>query len=106
MSTIVIKPKSKEEEDLLTRLLKKMNIEVQLVEEPLPDYETRKAMKDVNNRKGTKLTNLDQLFGSDWEKLSKNQKQGIIDAIDEIDSGKGIQGSIVMDKFRKKYMHA
>jgi hypothetical protein len=106
MSTIIIKPKTKEEEDLLTRLLKKMNIEVQLVEESMPDYETRKAMEDVRNRKGTKLNNLDQLFGSDWEKLSKNQKQGIIDAIDEIDSGKGIQGSVVMDKFRKKYTHA
>lgn len=106
MSTIVIKPKSKEEEDLLTRLLKKMNIEVQLLEEPMPNYETRKAMEDVHHRKGTKLNNLDQLFGSDWEKLSKNQKQGIIDAIDEIDAGKGIPDNIVLDKFRKKYSHA
>lgn len=106
MTTIVIKPKSKAEENLLTRLFKKMCIEVLLVEEPMPDYETRKAMEDVHNRKGTKLNNLDHLFGSDWEKLSKNQQQGISDAIDEIDSGKGIQGSIVMDKFRKKYSHA
>ena len=106
MTTIVIKPKSKAEENLLTRLFRKMNIEVQLLEEPMPYYETRKAMEDVHNSKGTKLNNLDQLFDSDWEKLSKNQKQGIIDAIDEIDSGKGIQGSIVIDKVRKKYSHA
>ena len=83
-----------------------MNIAVQLVEEPLTDYETRKAMEEVKKRKGIKLTNLDPLFNSDWEKLSKNQKQGIIDAIDEIDSGKGIQGSMVMEKYRKKYSHA
>jgi hypothetical protein len=106
MTTIVIKPKSKEEEDLLTRLLKKMNIEVQLFEEPVPDYETQKTIDDVHKRKGTKLTYMDPLFDSDWEKLTKNQKQGIIDAIDEIDAGKGIQGSIVLDKFRKKYSHA
>lgn len=106
MSTIVIKPKSKEEEDLLTRLLKKMNIEVQLVEEPMPAYETRKAMEDVKKRKGTKLTNPDQLFNSDWEKLSTIQKQGITDAIDEIDAGKGTPDKIVMGKFRKKYTHA
>lgn len=88
------------------RFLKKMNIEVQLVEEPMPDYETRTAMEDVHNRKGTKLNNMGQLFGPDWEKLSKKQQKGILDAIDEIDAGKGIQGSIVLDKFRKKYSHA
>jgi len=106
MTTIVIKPKSKAEENLLTRLFKKMNIEVQLVEEPMPYYEKRKAVHDVPNCKGTGLTEPDQLFGSDWEKLSKNQKQGIIDAIDEIEEGKGLPDKVVMDKFRKKYTHA
>jgi hypothetical protein len=43
---------------------------------------------------------------SDWEKLSANQKQGILDSIDEIDSGKGIPNKVVLDKFRKKYSHA
>lgn len=43
---------------------------------------------------------------SDWEKLSDNQKQGINDAINEIDSGKGIPNNTVLDKFRKKYSHA
>jgi hypothetical protein len=43
---------------------------------------------------------------SDWDKLSPNQKQGILDAIDEIESGKGIPSSVVHDKFRKKYSHA
>lgn len=43
---------------------------------------------------------------SDWEKLSENQKQGILDAIDEIDAGKGIPNKAVLDKFRKKYSHA
>ena len=62
MTTIVIKPKSKSETDLLTRLLKKMNIDAQLVEEPAADYETRKAMDDVNQRKGTKVKNAKELF--------------------------------------------
>jgi hypothetical protein len=43
---------------------------------------------------------------SDWDKLSPNQKQGILDAIDEIESDKGIPSSVVLDKFRKKYSHA
>ena len=42
---------------------------------------------------------------SDWEKLSDNQKLGILDAIDEIDSGMGISNKVVLEKFRKKYSH-
>lgn len=43
---------------------------------------------------------------SDWEKLTEEQKQGIFDAIEEIESGKGIPNEKVMTKFRKKYSHA
>ena len=42
---------------------------------------------------------------SDWEKLSDSQKLGILDAIDEIDSGMGISNKVVLEKFRKKYSH-
>jgi len=62
MTTLVIKPKSKEEEDLLTLLLKKMNIEVQLFEDPLPNYKTREAMEDVHKRKGTRVKDSNELF--------------------------------------------
>lgn len=43
---------------------------------------------------------------SDWDKLSANQKKGILEAIDEIDAGKGTPNKVVIDKFRKKYSHA
>jgi hypothetical protein len=43
---------------------------------------------------------------SDWDNLSANQKQGILDAIEEIESGKGIPNKTVLDKFRKKYTNA
>jgi hypothetical protein len=43
---------------------------------------------------------------SDWDKLSDNQRHGILQAIDEIAEGKGIQNKVVLDKFRKKYSHA
>jgi len=43
---------------------------------------------------------------NDWEKLSKAQKNGIFDAIDEIESGKGKSNKAVLDKFRKKYSNA
>lgn len=62
MTTILIKPKTKSEHNLLTRLFKKMNIEIQVVEEPKPNYETQKAMEDVENKKGIKSNNSKELF--------------------------------------------
>lgn len=62
MTTIVIKPKTKEEQVLLTRLLKKMNIEANVVEEHTPNYETRKAMEDVHQKKGKKIKDAQELF--------------------------------------------
>ncbi len=40
---------------------------------------------------------------SDWDKLTLAQKQGLMDAIDQLDSGKGIPHDDVIDKLRKKY---
>ena len=62
MASIVIKPKNKTEEEFLTKLLKKMNVEVSLLEEPVPNYETQKAMRDVESGKGKKMKNSDELF--------------------------------------------
>jgi len=43
---------------------------------------------------------------SDWEKLTDDQKQGLIDAINEIEDGKGISHEQVIAKMRKKYSNA
>jgi hypothetical protein len=43
---------------------------------------------------------------ADWERLTEEQKQGINDAISEIDSGKGIAHEKVMATIRKKYTNA
>jgi hypothetical protein len=43
---------------------------------------------------------------SDWDQLSANQKKGILDAKDEVDSDKGIPNKTVLNKFPKKYTHA
>ena len=40
---------------------------------------------------------------SDWERHTLAQKQGIMDAIDQLDSGKGISHKNVINKLRKKY---
>jgi len=40
---------------------------------------------------------------SDWDRLTLAQKQGLMDAIDQQDSGKGISHNDVIDKLRKKY---
>lgn len=54
MSTIVIKPKNKAEETLLTKLLRKMNVDAHIVHEPFPNYETIAAIQDVESGKGTR----------------------------------------------------
>lgn len=62
MTTLIIKPKSKDERVFLTKMLKKMNIEVDIVEEPTPNYETQKAISDVEKKKGIRVKNADELF--------------------------------------------
>ena len=62
MTTIVINPKTKEELDFLTNLLKKMNVEASVVEEHIPNYQTRKAIEDVHQKKGRKVKNAQELF--------------------------------------------
>lgn len=39
----------------------------------------------------------------DWEKLTEEQQRGIVDAIDEMDAGKGVAHQKVMQNIRKKY---
>jgi hypothetical protein len=62
MNTIVIKPKTKEEQDFLTCLLEKMNVDASIVEDSVPNYETKKAMEDVLLKKGTKAKDTKELF--------------------------------------------
>jgi len=42
----------------------------------------------------------------DWNELSEIQKEGLYDAIDEIDTGKGIPHQQIITKYRKKYSDA
>ena len=39
-----------------------MNVEMNLVEEPLPNYETKMAMEDVQGKKGNKVKDAKDLF--------------------------------------------
>ena len=43
---------------------------------------------------------------NEWAKLSEEQRQGIVDAIEQLDSGKGIPHDKVISKIRKKYSNA
>jgi antitoxin component of RelBE/YafQ-DinJ toxin-antitoxin module len=62
MSKIIVKPKNKEEQSFLTRLLKKMNVKAEVVDESSPNEETQKAIEDVENKKGTKVKDSQDLF--------------------------------------------
>ena len=43
---------------------------------------------------------------TDWDSLSDSQKNGIFDAIQELDKGKGIPHQNVVSKYRNKYSRA
>jgi hypothetical protein len=62
MTAIVINPKNKEEETFLKELLKKMNIDTHIVEESTPNYETIRAIEDVEKKKGTRVKDSTELF--------------------------------------------
>lgn len=62
MSTIVIKPKNKAEEALLTKMLRKMNVDAHLINEPFPNYDTVAAIQDVESGKGTRAKDSKDLF--------------------------------------------
>jgi len=62
MSTIIIKPKNRDEEALLTKLLITMNVDSYLVQEPFPNYDTLKAIQDVESKKGNKVEDSTDLF--------------------------------------------
>jgi len=49
MTTILIKPKTRSEYNLLTRLLKKMNIEIQVVEEHLSNEKTLNTIAELED---------------------------------------------------------
>lgn len=42
----------------------------------------------------------------DWESLSVVQKEGLRDAINDLDAGKGIVHEDVISKYRKRYPNA
>ncbi len=42
----------------------------------------------------------------DWNSLSDYEKEGIESAIEEIDSGYGINHDVVLNEYRKKYSDA
>jgi hypothetical protein len=75
MSTIVIKPKTKEEESFLAALLDRMNVEAHfIIEEPQPNYSTLEAIHELESGKGRKVKDSDELFSQlgIWRNLSKS----------------------------------
>jgi len=74
-----------------------------------------KIFRQVDSLEGSRLEELYGVFLNyinsqkdvdDWAKLTTEQQQGVFDAIEEIESGKGIPHEAVMTNIRKKFSHA
>jgi hypothetical protein len=40
---------------------------------------------------------------TDWDSLTETQRNGIFEALEEIETGKGISHQAIISKYRKKY---
>ena len=74
-----------------------------------------KIFRQIDSLEKSRLEELNGLLANfingkkdigDWDKLTEEQRQGIINAIGEMDLGKGIPHEKVMTKMRKKFSHA
>jgi hypothetical protein len=43
---------------------------------------------------------------TDWDSLTDTQRNGIFEALEEIETGKGISHQTIITKYRKKYSRA
>jgi hypothetical protein len=59
--------------------------------------------KKLKELYGVLLNFINSNTTEDWEKLSFTEKTGVNDAITEVNEGKGIYHTKVMDKYRKLY---
>ncbi len=71
-----------------------------------------KLFREIDTLEKSKLEQVYGLFinfihqkndTEEWNKLSKTQQKGLIDAIEEMNSSEGIDHAAIMDKYKKKY---
>ncbi len=71
-----------------------------------------KLFREIDTLEKSKLEQVYGLFVNfihqendteEWNKLSKAQQKGLIDAIEEMNSADGIDHGTLMDKYKKKY---
>lgn len=74
-----------------------------------------RLFRQIDSLEKTKLQELFELFNifmnnnmgiNDWEDMSEEQREGIFEAINELDEGRGTVNEKVIAKYRKKYSHA
>ncbi|MEL1243188.1 hypothetical protein AAEO56_02845 [Flavobacterium sp. DGU11] len=85
MERLVLKSKSKEDIRLIADVARKMGITV--------EYSFNEDIAMVEEPEAL----------AEWERLSPEQQQGLLDAIDELDAGNGEDSEDIIREFRKKY---
>jgi hypothetical protein len=87
MERLLLKGKSKEDMRLIADLAVKIGMTIEYIPEEDGYAST------VNEPESL----------SEWNRLSPSQQQGLLDAIDELDSGQGEDSEDVIREFRKRY---
>ena len=86
MERLLIKGKSKEDMRLIADLALKIGMTIEYI----PDEEHISTLHEPESL-------------AEWNRLSPNQQQGLLDAIDDFEANGGKKNSDVMKAVRKKY---
>ena len=86
MERLLLKGKSKED----MRLIADLAVKIGMTIEYIPDEDYTSTLNEPESL-------------AEWNRLSPNQQQGLLDAIDELDAGQGEDSEDVIREFRKRY---
>jgi len=86
MERLLLKGKSKED----MRLIADLAVKIGMTIEYIPDEDVTSTLNEPESL-------------AEWERLSPNQQQGLLDAIDDFEANGGKKNSDVMKAMRKKY---
>ncbi|TVQ17596.1 MAG: hypothetical protein EA361_02250 [Bacteroidetes bacterium] len=85
MQTIVVQGESVSDVNLIIELAKKLNLKIRVISSQDDDEDMNRTISD------------------NWNDLSERQKEGILEAIKQIEDERGVSNNEIMAKYRSRY---
>ncbi|MBW6481199.1 MAG: hypothetical protein K0B37_17355 [Bacteroidales bacterium] len=87
MKTIILQGELESDVNRIVSLAKKLNLKVQIISSLEDEYKSEPGSDKLNL----------------WNNLTKEQQNGVVKAMEQIEHGLGIPNHLVMAKHRKRY---